>query len=376
MTEVAAPASTVLVHTPDPGRWDNAVQGVRLLPHTASAPAMAQHLDAATLLVVDDALVFPFEALRDVDLDVPLAVRVPWPLDAAGLESVLGGDLLDHLTPVDVVAGPADAWGRVLARRRLPRSRLLGDGNLTLHQLVNRTRESRRGIDEAMRPHPLPAGAPFDPVNFTATARGGEHRLRDVKSRLRVERDLLRRELATVARQQPRTRVLEAIVAARWPEAWASALPPAVGTWAAVPIVNEPPSADLRDADVPIVAVPDHLRLPRPAGVADIAVVVADILHGPRHTVERLIAEIVRLLRPGGSLLLMAEVVPNPRREPGSRPEPLSAMGTLDLVARASGRQVILEDVRSYRRPGEDHHRAGLFRWRFLGTGRGVSSWT
>lgn len=367
--------TSTLVYTPAPGRWSSEPEGVDVLPATATSPAMAPALDSAALLVVDDALAFPFEALRDTDRDVPLAVRLPAPLDAKGLETVLGSDLLDHLTPFDVVAGARETWHPVLARRHLPASRWVGPADLSLEQLVNRARQWRQRLDE-WRPAPIPPGAPLDVMDVTASASPGPQRLRSVKSRLRVERDLLRRELAAVAKQQPRTRVMHAGILSRRPEMWASALPPTVGGWVAVPLVaGDEPSVDLVDASVPVIEAPDHLRLPRSSGELDVVAVAGDLLHSPRHAVERLVAEAVRLLRPGGWLLLLSEVVPDPDRPADSRPVPLSAGETLELIARASGRQVVLEDLRSFRRPGEDHHRGGLFRWRYLGTERGGTSW-
>lgn len=374
MTPATSVTST-LVHTPSPGRWSGQPDGVVVLPSTSTAPAMGPALDTAALLVVDDALAFPFEALRDTDRDVPLAVRLPVPLDAQGLEAVLGSDLLDHLTPLDVVAGAREMWRPVLARRRLPGSRWVGPADLSLEQLANRARQWRQRLDE-WRPAPVPPGAPLDVMDLTASASPGPQRLRSVKSRLRVERDLLRRELAAVTIQQPRTRVMNVGILARRPEVWASALPPPVGGWVAVPLVaGDELSADLVDASVPVVRLPDHLRLLRAAGELDVVVVAGDLLHSPRHAVERLMAESVRLLRPGGWLLLLSETVPDPGRPADSRPVPLSAGETLEVVARASGRQVVLEDLRSFRRPGDDHHRGGLFRWRYLGSERGATSW-
>lgn len=374
MTSTTSVATT-LVHTPSPSRWSGRLQGVDVLPATATASAMEFALDTASLLIVDDALAFPFEALRDADRDVPLAVRLAAPLDATGLQAVLGNDLLDHLTPLDVVAGARGTWDPVLARRHLPASRWVGSADLSLERLVAHAREWWQEQHE-WRPAPIPPGAPLDVMYLTASASPSPQRVRSIKARLRSERDLLRRELAAVAKEQPRTRGLHVGVLSRRPEVWASALPPAIGGWVAVPLVaDDERSDDLLDASVPVVALPDHLRLPRDAGELDVVVVVGDLLHNPHHAVERLMSEAVRLLRPGGWLLLLSEIVPDPGRPADSRPVPLGARETVDVVSRASGRQVVLEDLRSLRRPGEDHHRAGLFRWRYLGSERGGTSW-
>lgn len=371
----AQPTPVTLFHTSRPERWDGTLDQVHVLPSAATAPALAEALDEASLLVVDDALAFPFEALRDADRDVPLAVRLPAPLDASGLEAVLGYDLLDHLTPLDIVAGAPETWRPVLVRRHLPTTRWVGRADLTGEQLVGRARRWRQRLDE-WRPRPAPPGAPLDVIDMSASAEPGPQRLRSIKSRLRVERDLLRRELSSVAQQQPRTRVMKAGILSRRPEVLASALPATVRHWIAIPLVpGDESAATLVDDSIPVVELPGHLRIPGPIGELDVVVVAADMLHSPRHSVERLMTEAVRLLRPGGWLLLLSEVVPDPRRSEHGRPEPLSAGEVVEVVARASGRQVVLEDLRSYRRPGEDHHRAGLFRWRYLGSERGGTAW-
>lgn len=370
---MSQPTGRTLVHVADPERWDGSVDGVDLLPSTATAAALSDALDEAELLVVDDALAFPFESLRDVDRDIPLVVRMAAPLDTPGLEAVLGTDLLDHLTGFDLVAGPALTWRPTLARRRLPRSRHLGE-DLDVPSLVEEARRWHARLDARWRPGPTPDGMPLRIVNEASVLTADARRLRELKSRVRMERDLLAREMRAIAQQQPRTRTMTVGLVARRPAAWASVLPPRAAEWTALPI--GPAEAELRDLGATVVEVPAHMRLPAPAGSLDVVAVVGDLLHSPVHGIERLLAECVRLVRAGGWVLLLGEVVPDPRRPVEDRPHPVGARTVIDLVNRVSGGDVVLEDVRAHRRPGEDHHRAGLFRWRRLGTAEGDATWT
>lgn len=357
-----------ILHVTDATRPD-LVDGVERLLPTARGSGVRDLLDGAALLVVDDALAFPFETLRDADRDIPLAVRVPVDLDVAGLEAVLGSDLLDDLTPLDVVAGPARAWQPVLRRRGLPTSRHVGGVDVSVDELVNRARHWRRRFEAAYRPRHTPKGAPLlVPDPGMVVGHPSPDRVRQAKSLLRVERGLLRAHVDRFLSGAPPAREPSGVLLARRPARWASALA-GIDSWTAVSLVEEgDPDDDLVQWGVGRVSLPDHLRLPLAPARFDLAIVVGDLLHSPEHAVLRLFEEAVRLVRPGGILLAMAETVPDPCQPVERRSTPPSASRFVDLVSGASGRRLLLEDVTAYRRPGEDYHRAGVFRWRYVGT--------
>jgi hypothetical protein len=74
-------------------------------------------LNETSRLVLLEPLCFPYESLRDVDRDIPVAVALP-SLESEELEALLGKPLLDHLGPGDRVAAADETW-RTLAESRL-----------------------------------------------------------------------------------------------------------------------------------------------------------------------------------------------------------------------------------------------------------------
>lgn len=365
-SRVSAP---VLVHAIDPARGDGDLpDDVVVLPRTATVGAVTDQLDSAGLLVVDDALAFPFEALRSSDRDIPLVVRVPASLDANGLDAVLGPDVLDHLTPFDFVAGPRAAVENCLARRQLPPGRFIGGVESTLSQLVARGNRGHRQLERAWRPRAESGGL----LNVLApTLDGAVGRVRALKALLRVERDALRRVMSLLITQQPATRAMRVAVGARRPTAWLSALPRGVQSWTGVSLV---PGIDETD-DLPrgegrTVALSPSGRLPLAPASFDAVILAGEFLHAPPHAVARLVEESVRLLRPAGWAVVLADVVVDERVPGDRRHKPLSAEAFLDLAAEASGRRLVLRDVQAIRRLGDLHHRTGLFVLQHLHTGK------
>ena len=68
---------------------------------SCTARALRDRLQQAGELVVVDPMSFPWEAVRYAELDIPTTVRLPPELDPPALDQVLGGVLLDLLSPMD-----------------------------------------------------------------------------------------------------------------------------------------------------------------------------------------------------------------------------------------------------------------------------------
>lgn len=360
-----AAAVSTLMHVPDPSRRGDV--GATLLPSGSSAAAIAEAALTAGLLVVDDVFGFPFEAVPDDVLDLPLLVRFPTAMTVDRARAVLGDSLLRHLTPLDALAGDRTRLTELLHAYRLPGSSWVGGGALRPRQLLNRGRQrlARAGDEWPSLPHG-PRG-----MNGTTPAHD-LHRLRSAKARLRVTRAVLREILTSLQERQPRTRGMQAVVLADRPTRWASAVPAGVRAWTGVelnPGTDDP--TELPDDRSDLRPVSASLRVPLGSGSRDVAVLLADVVHHPRHAVRRLLAESVRTLRPGGWLVVLAEVVVDDTSDPATRPVPPSATELVEEASRASGRRLVLDDVRAVRMPGETHYRTGAFVLQNVGTRRG-----
>jgi hypothetical protein len=284
-------------------------------------------LDRAGMLVVPDAAAFPFAALDDAGLDVPLVLGLPsGEVDA--IESAQGRDLLDHLTVIDTVVG-APALATVVAGRLLPTACHVARDPMDVSDLLACAGARRRTLTALWQQR---GGGPergdldgvADPVD-----------LRAIKARLRTDQLVLRDALRGVGLTPP-PRVQRAGIVARHPEAVAPALAGTTTSWDGVDVVGAGS---------------------RPTGL-DLAVLVGDVLHRPMGEVTDLLGQCRAALRPGGWLLALCAVVPDARQPAEDRPVPLNARAVVNLAVRV-GLRVL--DVRAVRHAGDDHHRAGLF---------------
>jgi hypothetical protein len=73
---------------------------------TCDRTTLLAELDHATQLVILDAMSFPWETMRSADFDIPVVAVLPSEFDAFQLERVLGGPLLDRVTPYDRLVEP------------------------------------------------------------------------------------------------------------------------------------------------------------------------------------------------------------------------------------------------------------------------------
>ncbi|MDP8978379.1 MAG: class I SAM-dependent methyltransferase [Actinomycetota bacterium] len=293
--------------------------------------ALAPALDAAAGLVVLDALSFPFAALRPGDRDLPMVLRLPDELDAAGIEASLGPQLAD-LGPDDRLAAPDASWADL--RRRYGWShtqRLMGGDGLES--------VARAAVDELVQ------GA------------GG---VRWTKSAHRLQAGSVGDQLDAALAAQPVTRPPSGLVVA-----------PAVQRWVGVFLSRhvdvsamEAEPERLGDAragypELAVDALEMHLRLPFPPDRFDLAL-CADLAHRrPAHEQRRLVSEVWRAVRPGGRIVLVEDLVDEGGRdEPWRRP--MSVPELTETVLAGTDRRVVTEHVEALRYPGDDLYRGGV----------------
>lgn len=273
------------------------VDGWEATPHR-----LVPLLNATSRLVLLDPLSFPFEVLRPVDRDVPVAAALP-SAPAGELEALLGGPLLDHLGPGDRVAAEDATWEEV---------------------------SLARGWPPGMR---LPAG-PDDPEAVLAEAlRPGAVGERRVKEEGRRRAEALAYLLRGMSGWEERA--VRVVDVGERAGPWRHLLPGGIrltGSPAAVPIAVD-------DASVEAAV-----------GVG----VLGDL---PEDRRQGLVGEMWRVIGPGGVLAVVDDVVPVPG---AGRPGAFGRGGLPRLLLGVTGAPA-LSRVRSIRYPGEALHRgAGM----------------
>jgi SAM-dependent methyltransferase len=259
-------------------------------------------LNVASRLVLLDPLSFPFEVLRPVDRDVPVAVALP-PAPVDELEALLGESLLDHLGPGDRAAASDEMWAALADRRRWPAEMRLGAGP---------------GDPEAVAAEALRSGATGERVAKEEGRRRAEalaHLLRGPYG----PPGGARRLLDVGGRAEP----------------WRHLLP------GGVQFLAVPPAPPLAFSDEAVEGA-----------------VAVGVFGGLSEDERRaLVSEMWRVLRPGGLLGVVDDVVPIP----GSGRACPFARGALPRLLLGAGGRPGLSRVWSIRFPGEALHRgAGM----------------
>lgn len=257
-------------------------------------------LNQASGLVLADPLAFPYEALRPTDREIPVAVALP-SLPPDEVDALLGGPLLDHLGPGDRVAASREAWEPLAARRGWPEAM----------RLQSAPEETEAVVEEALLPGVL-----------------GE----------RSAKEEGRRRAAALAH------LLGGPGGSRVRGGTVVDLDGRCGPW-----------RHLLPAGPDLAAVPTIPPLPIADESAEAAAALGVL--GGLSPEERpsLVGEMWRVVRPGGVLAVVEDVVP----VPGSgRACPFPRGGLPRLLLEATGRRVVPGRVRSVRFPGEALHRA------------------
>ncbi len=340
--------------------------GFTLLESEAAVPSRLQdELEAASALIVLDALAFPFEALRDVDRSVPMAVRLPDGLDAEGLIAVLGEDLFVHSTVYDAFAVEPSRWGPISARFNLPGERRLKVDPRDSSAVVRAASERFRHDWDAIRQTEVPQGAALGGRLPVAASPTRQRRMRDVKHRLLSELSALRHMMMIITSTHPETRPLRVLEVGLRVGEKVSALPHDVTEYIGFDVLTGG-SRELAIGDRVhrIRHLEPHLRLPVSAESIDAFLITSDIATSPDHVLARLATEGLRALRPNGWMVMLCEVVARSKNEVETM---TGAKELAALVTTATGQRLVLSRVEAIRLPGEDLYRAGLLAFQRLG---------
>jgi SAM-dependent methyltransferase len=338
---------------------------LRNLPAAISAPELHAAVADAAVLVVLDPLRFPFDSLREADWEIPVVASLPQDRPAATLLETLNEPLLSHLTFFDRVATEDDALWRLLRER-------LGWGewqriDLSDHAEIVRAvaifhsldaRGQRDQVESAPDPVSDRRGRRFANELPHRMAEGARRTLRESKavhlSQTRALRPVLGAAHELIGREG-RLRMLEvgagvgqrtSLVRAR--ETEFTGLDP---NSACVRVARHNfPESEFRHAA-------DLSELPLPDERFDLVLSVTALQRTPHPLRQPLVSEIWRVLRRGGWLVLLEEVV---QGGAGGPPSPLRAENLETLIVEGSGGGAVLEHFEAVRYPQDDVHRAAL----------------
>jgi hypothetical protein len=283
-------------------------------------------LDEAEHLTVRDPMSFPFDAMRDDDRDVPLAVELPGEWDADDLTRLFGAPLLDHLTPFDaIVLRDEETWRALRARYSWPAA----------------VRVAPEVIDDAVQPTRLGT--------------------RRQKSAYRQLGALIRPRLGQAMGAVPAGERPSVLVLARNVDRWTALLPLSGAT---VTGLELDPEALERDR----VSFPEW-RFERefPAGggeTAHISLSVLSLCQCAATQRRHNLAGLLRGLRVGGHLIIVDRFLEGRGGRAIGAPAPAELLAD---VREASTAGVVLEHVETLRLSGDDLVSVGLLAFTKLG---------
>jgi hypothetical protein len=265
---------------------------------------LAPLLDQAASLTVVDPMSFPFDALRDSDRAIPVAVQLPGGWDAEQLIDLFGGPLLGELTPFDAVAVEDDeSWGALAERYSWPAG-------------IRATEQDLLGFAAGLAAES--AGTP-----------------KGAKARYLAARTVLAPQLTVAREAVPRGETERVLLLVADAEPWASLF----GAGAVV----------LAEADTETVHV---------------ALSINALCDHPREERATRLFALLQALRVGGRLIVLDRFLDGYAGRLTGAPAPAELLAD---VREASLRHVVLEHVETIRYPGEALASAGLFTFTKIG---------
>lgn len=351
---------------------DDAQAGPReLLPTVQNAP----------VLVILDALSFPYEYLREEHWDCPLIVCLPSSLGPNELLAALGEVLFDRLEFFDrVVTDRRETWETLRRTYGFATSQRLELDPRAVGEIVEEAVRSvdDPDVDELAFGRSAPDVVRYWAERGAALARAAPHRavgslghdLRGNKAIHRVQARALRGQLAAVHRAQPSTRGLRVLEIGTGVGRWAGLLAPKQADFVGVDVSEE--MVRLAEANFPhfdFSKVPADLGRSLPQEGFDLAFTVTALQYNAPEVRSQLIAEMWRVVRPGGFLMFLEDFVAAPAVRDAAAYS-MSARDFPELVLEATGGGVVLEHVEALRYRQDDFHRSGLIRLTKLGVPR------
>ena len=361
-----------VVDRPEIRVLDDAQAGPReLLPAVQKAP----------MLVILDALSFPYEYFRDEHWDCPLIVCLPSSLGPDELLAALGEVLFERLEFFDrVVTDRQETWETLRRTYGFATSQRL---ELNPRAVVEVVEEAVRRlddpeVDEMAFDRTAPDVVQYWAERGAALARVAPHRavgslgheLRGNKAIHRVQARALRGQLAAVHRAQPSTRRLRVLEIGAGVGRWAGLLAPEQADFVGADVSEE--MIRVAEANFPhfvFSKVAAELGPSFPQEGFDLAFTVTALQYNPPEVRSHLIAQMWRVVRPGGSLMFLEDFVAA-RAVRDAAVYSMSAQDFPELVLDATDGGVVLEHVEALRYRQDDFHRSGLIRLTKLGVPR------
>lgn len=292
---------------------------------------IAPILNRADSLTILDPMSFPFDALRDSDRGIPLAVELP-DLEPEVLAQLLGTPLLRHITPFDAVATTSEeAWSALRARYSWP------------HFIrIAPTAAVSAGMDLA-----------GDPSGC----------LRARKSGHLVLAKALGVQLEAARAAVPAGELLTALILAKDIGRWASLFQ--LGQTDVKGIDREPESVARAALGFPEWSFDTKLSWEdEEPERAHVTFAVAALCQHSRDVRRETLSRLVRALRIGGRLIVLDRFLADGHVRDVGAPRPRELVAD---VWHASARHVVLEHVEALRLPNEDLTSVGVLAFTKLG---------
>jgi SAM-dependent methyltransferase len=340
---------------------------LKSLPAAISTPELHAALADAVVLVVLDPFRFPFDSLREADWEIPVVASLPQDRPAATLLETLDEPLLSRLTFFDRVATEDDdLWGHLRERLGWGEWQRIDSSSpaeivravATFHSL-DALEQDHHG-ESALNPvsHWRRRGEEFADGLPHRVAESSQRTLREGKavhlSQARALRPLLGAAHELIGREG-RLRMLE--------------VGAGVGQRASLLRAREteftgldPNSACVRVArhnfpECEFLQAEDLAELPLPDEQFELVLSVTALQRSPQPVKHPIVSEMWRVLRRGGWLVLLEELVQGGAGGPSSS---LRAEDLEKLIVEGSGGGAVLEHFEAVRYPQDDLHRAAL----------------